>query len=371
MRSRVPRRLGTVVVATGLVLASLLTGPAAQAEPVSDPDRAAALAADAAADAAAQVVAELGDTRTAGVYQDDDGRVVVGVTDEAAAQAVRDAGGTPQLVANSTAALTAIHAEFDQLAGIANTSWGVDPSTNKVSVEIHEGVSAADEARLVTVAARHGGAVSVEHLPGKIEFTAYDMRGGVGITSGSRLCTAGFNVQNSSGKKYMITAGHCMIGGYYEWNRYSGNIPLGRMSSFNNEPGDWAVVEYRASNVSPLGMIQYRDGSAHQITGSRWVRDGEGVKRTGTSSQDFVGKVLDPSVTVNYDGGVTLYKMIKTSLCSIKGDSGGPLFSGETALGIASGSDHPTSTCNDGVSTHRSYYQPLQAVLIDKGLRVY
>ncbi|WP_346834036.1 S1 family peptidase [Saccharothrix sp. CCNWLY140-2] len=368
---RIPRRLGTAVVATGLALTSLLTAPAAQAEPLGDPDRAAALAADAAADRATEVAAELGDTRTAGVYHDDDGRLVVGVTDEAAAQTVRDAGGTPQLVANSTAALTAIHAEFDQLAGIANTSWGVDASTNRVAVEIHEGVSPADQARLATLAARHAGAVSVEHLPGKIESTAYDMRGGVGIVSGQRLCSAGFNVANSSGKKFMITAGHCMIGGHYDWDRYSGGHFLGRMTSFQYEPGDWAVVEYRASNISPLGMVQYRDGSAHQITGSRWVRDGESVKRTGTISQDFVGKVLDPSVTVNYDGGVTLRKMIKTSLCSRKGDSGGPLFSGETALGISSGGNDVLSPCSDGVSNRRSYYQPLQAVLIDKGLRVY
>jgi streptogrisin D len=359
MRSRVPRRLRTAVVVTGLALVSLLAAPVAQAAPISDPAQAADLA------------AQLGDTRTAGVYYDEAGQLVVGVTDEGAAQAVRAAGGTPQLVANSTAALTAIHAEFDQLAGIANTSWGVDPSTNKISVEIYDGVSAADQARLEALAAKHGGAVSIEKLPGKVESSAYDMRGGVGIVSGNALCSAAFNVANSSGKKYMLTAGHCMIGGHYDWSRYSGDVYLGRKTSFEFEPGDWGVVEYRASDVNALGMIQYKDGSAHQITGSRWVNDGEAVKRTGTTSQDFVGKVLDPSVTVNYSGGVTLYKMIKTSLCVMGGDSGGALFTGSTALGITSGGTDIDKPCSDGVSNRRSFYQPVQAVLIDKGLHVY
>lgn len=359
MRSQVFRRLRAAAVVAGLVLVSLAGSPAAQAEAIVDADQAADLA------------AQLGDDRTAGVYYDEAGQLVIGVTDETAAQAVRDAGGTPQLVANSTAALNAVHAEFDLLSGIANTSWGVDPSTNKVSVEVYDGVSAADQARLDALAAKHGGAVSVERVPGTLESSAYEMRGGVGIVSDGRLCSAGFNVTNSSGKRYMLTAGHCVIGGHYDWDRRSGGVYLGRMTSFQYEPGDWAVVEYRASNVTALGMIQYKDGSAHQITGSRWVRDGEAVKRVGTVSQDFVGKVLDPSVTVNYGGGVTLYKMIKTSLCVMGGDSGGALFSGSTALGITSGGTGTDKPCNDGVSDRRSFYHPVQAVLLDKNLRVY
>ena len=56
MRSRIPRRLRTAVVVTGLALVSLLAAPVAQAAPISDPAQAADLA------------AQLGDTRTAGVY---------------------------------------------------------------------------------------------------------------------------------------------------------------------------------------------------------------------------------------------------------------------------------------------------------------
>lgn len=362
MRSRALVRQAAVAV-TGLALASLLATPVAQAG-------SAEADAEQAAEKAVELATRLGDNRTAGVFYDDDGQLVVGVTDEAAAAEVRAAGNTPKLVANSTAALNAIHAEFDQIAGIANTSWGVDPSTNKVSVEVYDGVSPADLARLSTLAARHGGAVSIEKLPGTAE-PAADMRGGVGIISGNALCSAAFNVANSSGKKYLLTAGHCISGGHYKWNRYSGNVYLGDKTSFQWEPGDWGVVEYKASNVNALGTIQYRDGSAHQITSSRWVRDGEGVKRTGTTSQDFKGKVLDTSVTVNYSGGVTLYKMIKTSLCVMGGDSGGPLFSGSTALGITSGGTDIDKPCSDGVSNRRSFYQPVQRVLLDKNLHVY
>ncbi|MFJ1551862.1 alpha-lytic protease prodomain-containing protein [Streptomyces sp. NPDC088246] len=57
---------------------------------------------------------------------------------QAAAESVRNTGGAAKAVTNSAAALDAIHAEWDQLSGIPNTSWGVDPSSNQVTVDIYE-----------------------------------------------------------------------------------------------------------------------------------------------------------------------------------------------------------------------------------------
>ncbi len=343
-------------------LLAVLVSPAAQAgpAPLTDPGQAAALA------------AKLGDDRTGGVYYDD-GRPIIAVTDQAAAGSVRNAGGTAKIVPHSAAALASVHADLDQLAGIPNTSWGVDPSSNQVSVEIYDGVSAADRARIERAAAAHGDAVRIEARSGKLERTAYVTRGGIGIYSDSLLCSAGFNVTNSSGKRFLLTAGHCMIGGNYDWYRYNGGIYLGRQVRFEYEPGDWGIIEYRNSDVVAYGMIQYKDGTASQITDSRWVVDGEKVKRVGTKTQDLVGMVLRPSMTVNYDDGATLYDMIETSLCNVHGDSGGPLFTGTTALGITSGGNYADQPCGDtdAQPDRTTYYQPVQEVLLKENLSVY
>ncbi len=70
-------------------------------------------------------------------------------------------------------------------------------------------------------------------------------------------------------------------GGYYDWNRRSNGVYLGRQTTFSygGDGGDYAVVEYLNSDVEAYGTIQYRDASTGQITTSRYAYDGEKVKR--------------------------------------------------------------------------------------------
>ncbi|MBD3002562.1 S1 family peptidase [Streptomyces sp. 5-10] len=351
------------IAATVGALLTVFLSPGAEAvpAPLTDPAKAAAVA------------AKLGDDRTAGIYYKG-GRLTIAVTDPAAAESVQDAGGTAEVVTHSKDELASIHTELDRLTDIPNTAWGVDPSSNQVSVEIFDGVSAADRARIEEVAAPHGDAVRIEKLSGKLERTDYAMRGGVGIVSDNRLCSSAFNVQNDSGKKFMLTAGHCMVGGYYAWSRYGGGIKLGTMVDWEWEPGDWAIVGYTNPDVTPYGTVQYKDGSEGQIKSSRWVVDGEKAKRAGTRSQDLDGIVLKPSTTVNYpDDGVTLYNMIETSHCSVRGDSGGAMFAGTAALGITSGGNYVDEPCGDTdpQPDRHSLYHPVQDVIISHNLAVY
>ncbi|MFF2140180.1 S1 family peptidase [Streptomyces sp. NPDC058193] len=332
----------------------------AAAEPLTDPARLVALAAG------------LGDDRTAGVHYED-GRPVLAVTDQAAAETVRVAGGTAEIVAHSQSELDTAQADLNTLAGIPNTAWGVDPSSNKISVDIHDGVSDADRTRIEKIAEAHGDAVSITKRQGALEKSAYEMRGGLGITSSNRICSAAFNVTDDAGNRYMLTAGHCMVGGYYDWNRRTGNVPLGRVTHWQSEPGDWAIVAHSNPNVIAYGVVQYRDGSESQITNSRPAVDGEKVKRVGTMSQDLDGMVLEPSTTVNYDDGSTYYNMIKTSLCNVAGDSGGGMFTGTTALGITSGGNYVDQPCGntDGQSDRVTFYQPVYKAIIPYDLKVY
>ncbi|MGV9894670.1 S1 family peptidase [Streptomyces tendae] len=333
---------------------------------------------------AAEVAAHLGRDRTAGIYSEN-GHLVITVTDEDAAETVRRSGGVAEMVTHSAAELESVHAELDGLAGIPNTSWGIDPSENVVTVSIHDGVSDRDRARIERVARKHDSVVRIDEQSGSILPAAtYYMRGGMGIedydghglagpSSGGGTCSAAFNVENASGNKRLLTAGHCVIGGSYEWQRSAGGVYLGAMESFEYEPGDWAVIDYQNDEVVPVGSLQLRDESEQSITASRYPVVGEAVKRLGTISQDLVGKVIANKTTVNYETGETIYNLTKTDLCAMAGDSGGPLYSGLYALGILSAGNYLGYPCGNSheQSGRYTWFQPVRDVLIENNLEIY
>ncbi|MFE2424929.1 S1 family peptidase [Streptomyces hokutonensis] len=337
---------------------------------LTDPSQAAALA------------AQLGDGRTGGVYYRD-GRLVVAVTDAGAAQSVQDAGGVPKLVTRSTAELASIQGEFDELAGIPNTAWGVEASSNQVSVEIFDGVSATDRARIEEVASAHPGAVRIDRIGGKLE-AATTLRGGNGIWSSGWRCSAAFNTHNSAGAVYTLTAGHCVPGTGNVWlvNADATRIGIQTAYRYGADPQycdaetrgcDWATIKVDNANLETPGTIHYGGGTNAQITSSRYPAENEAVRRLGDTSQDLVGSVTDTSTTVTFTDGTTLYGMIQTSLCSKHGDSGGPLFTGTTALGSTSGGNYLDEPCgdSDAQSDRQSFYTPVQTVLNERGLHVY
>src|SRR5690348_7104715 len=77
--------------------------------------------------------ARLGD-RSPGAYHDATGRLVVTVTDNAAAETVRAAGAKARVVTRSAADLRAATGQLDRTAAVPGTAWQVDPATNQVLV---------------------------------------------------------------------------------------------------------------------------------------------------------------------------------------------------------------------------------------------
>jgi hypothetical protein len=69
--------------------------------------------------------------------------------------------------------------------------------------------------------------------------------------------------------------------------------------------------------------------------------------------------VLAVDVTVDYGDGDVVRGLIKTSVHTDHGDSGGPLFHGATGLGTVSGGDGTTD-----------YFQPLAPALAAYGLEL-
>ncbi|MFP3992457.1 alpha-lytic protease prodomain-containing protein, partial [Streptomyces sp. E11-3] len=232
--SRAARRIAAASSAAVAVMIPAAPATAADdpVKPLTEPARAAALADD------------LGDTRSGGVYHED-GKLVVTVTDQAAARTVRATGGTPKLVVRSTAQLKGVLHDLDELENLPNTAWGIDPRTNQVSVDIFDGAPADSQERIEKSTAGDPGAVRIDRFKGEIAPKATDLRGGNRIRwrSAGGGCTAGFNTKDSKGRIYTLTAGHCAVGTGYGWYMDWNYADIGTQTAYGygGTKGDWAM----------------------------------------------------------------------------------------------------------------------------------
>ena len=97
----------------------------------------------------------------AGTYLQD-GKVVVNVTDPAAAEQVEDAGAVAKVVDNSDAELNRAEQTIKVAATVPGMAYGVDPTENKVVVTLDASVSAAERAHVEAVVAGAGDAARIE-----------------------------------------------------------------------------------------------------------------------------------------------------------------------------------------------------------------
>jgi streptogrisin D len=342
--------------------------------------------------AAEALAGTLGPLREAGVYLDDDGRMVVNVTDPAAEADVRSAGGIPKVVKHSMDHLTSITAKLDESSvSTPGTAWGIDPVTNQVLVEADASVPDAEIERIRGVIGVFGDAVRLVRLdhvltpsgsPAGLDPVAelaasggIPMRGGQSITGGTSsepraICTSGFNVRHKSTKaKHFITAGHCMDDSP-RWQKSTGGAFLGERVEFSwgKNGHDYGLVDYKNADIHALGVVWRGDGREQDINHSRRAVVGEKVTKRGKSSGNGVEKkVKATGVTVTVSGtNKRLKNMIKTGHCGEPGDSGGPLFADKAALGIASIAGNPP-----GPGNCRTYFQPIGPALDEYNMEVY
>ncbi|GAA4570869.1 S1 family peptidase [Micromonospora coerulea] len=344
------RRAVTVAVAGTLVAGSLLGAPA-QAAPSSS----------ASPDAAANLAAQLGD-RAAGTYADASGKMVVAVTDAAAARTVRAAGATPKLVTRGAATLQAATAELERSAKIPGTAWWTDPATNQVVVSVDRTVTGAKLDRVEAAAARTGGAVRIEAEAGVLSTR---INGGQAIyAGGGGRCSLGFNVRNSAGTYYFLTAGHCTNISSSWYTNSSQTTYIGPRAGTSFPGNDYGIVRYSNTSLTHPGSVYLYNGSSQDITGAGNAFVGQSVRRSGSTTGVRSGSVQALNATVNYAEG-SVYGLIRTSVCAEPGDSGGSLFAGSTALGLTSGG---SGNCTTGGTT---YFQPVTEALSVYGVSVY
>jgi streptogrisin D/glutamyl endopeptidase II len=301
---------------------------------------------------------DLGD-RSAGSYLDaESGELVVTVTDTEAAEEVRATGARAELVERSMAQLRAAMDTLESKARITGTSWGIDPSANQVAVEADSTVSATSMAKLRSVAARLGEAVSIKRVPGVFK---KEVAGGDAVYGGGYRCSASFNVSDGTAR-YFLTAGHC-TNSASSWSAASGGPVIGTRTGTSFPTNDYGIVRY-TDGSQPAGHVNLYNGTHQDITAAADAIVGQSLRKSGSTTRLTSGTVTAVDVTVNYGDG-PVRGLVRTTACSAGGDSGGAHFAGSTALGIHSGSAGCTG------SSGSALHQPVKEALGAYGVAVY
>lgn len=221
-------------------------------------------------------------------------------------------------------------------------------------------------------------------------------------------CTSAFNVRDSRGRFYLLTAGHCVVGGRHThvdntWHQYLGpKVPVGVESSQplarNAYPNDYAILPYQ---TGALSRWAYGATEAHRysllnywcVADTRCTTPSHDLWVTGyvpladipvNSIACATGAAYTPSAGEKYvdSGAGTGYLPgtrcgqitgttggIDVNICARPGDSGQPLFfeAGGKALGILSDGDPGTGACTN--PNEMNHYAPVETILADANAR--
>ncbi|AJE86519.1 MULTISPECIES: S1 family peptidase [Streptomyces] len=240
---------------------------------------------------------------------------------------------------------------------VAGTSWAVDAKTNKLVVTVDSTVSKAEIAQLKKDAGAKAGALEIKHTPGTFNKL---IAGGDAIYASSWRCSLGFNVRDSSGASFFVTAGHCTDGAGTWWSNSGHSTVLGSTAGSSFPGNDYGLVRYTNTSIAKPGTAGGVD-----ITRAATPSVGTTVTRTGSTTGTHSGRVTALNATVNYGGGDVVSGLIQTTVCAEPGDSGGPLYGGSTAYGLTSGG---SGNCSSGGTT---FFQPVTEALSAYGVSVY
>ncbi|MEK8142526.1 S1 family peptidase [Streptomyces sp. M10(2022)] len=316
------------------------------------------LTADAAGTLATTLDKSLGGDAAGTYYDADSKNLVVNVLDEAAAEQVRQSGGKAKVVEHSTAELKSARQTLTDKATIPGTSWAVDPVSNKMIVTADRTVDGAAWDKLSKVVEGLGDKAELNKSAG--EFKPL-IAGGDAIWGGTGRCSLGFNVVKG-GEPYFLTAGHCTES-ITSWSDTQGGAEIGANEGSSFPDNDYGLVKY-TSDVEHPSEVDLYDGSTQAITKAGEATVGMSVSRSGSTTQVHDGEVTALDATVNYGSGDIVNGLIQTTVCAEPGDSGGSLFSGDTAIGLTSGG---SGDCSSGGET---FFQPVPEALSAFGAEI-
>ncbi|MGW5669607.1 trypsin-like serine protease, partial [Micromonospora sp. NPDC003776] len=348
------------------------------------------------------------------------GVLVVAATDPAAVRAAV-AGAPDAAHVRVVAVRHSLHRLTDAADRLAAALGGtpgedvvVDLRRNALAVLTGGRITAADS-RLAEALAAAGVPATARPRPAGVVPKACDprycaqapMRGGIRLdvprddgTVGG--CTVGFNLRSRIGKWYVLTAGHCVVGGRHQhvdttWHQFLGpKVPVSVESTApvlaeNAYPNDYAIMPYQAGALDRWkypaaagpSLVNYwcvadnpncttsRDVSITGYVPYSAIQLGWVVCATGSAYTPKSGEVyVDSGAGAGYLPGTRCGEIdgksgggIDVRICARAGDSGGPLFteSDGKALGILSDGDPGSGPCTN--ADEHNHYAPVSTIL--------
>ncbi|WP_413098383.1 S1 family peptidase [Streptomyces sp. Inha503] len=241
-------------------------------------------------------------------------------------------------------------------ADVGGTAWTLDTKSASVVVQADSTVSNTQLTNIKKLAGPNAGALRFERTPRKLTRL---LSGGDPIyASAGWRCSAGFNAHIGTAY-YILTAGHCTEG-YPTWRTGLG-LSIGPTAYSSFPVNDYGYISYTNPLLPHPSNVNLYNGTYRTITGAANASIGMLVQRSGSTTGLHSGTVTGLNYTVNYGNGDIVYQMIRTNVCAEPGDSGGPLFSGNTAIGLTSGG---SGDCDFGGVT---YFQPVTEALNNHG----
>jgi streptogrisin C len=294
------------------------------------------------------------------------GKLTVGTTDASMVEAIRASGAVPRLVKHSAAQLDGVVTKLDKSLATrpaSVTEWYVDAPTNSVVVSVLGGDPAG-----IAWARTAGTAVRVQHTNVAAK-PLWNLIGGQALyLPGGGRCSIGFNARNSSGTRFVITAGHC-VSSSGTFSGVGGSIGPGYATYFPGQ--DRGLVRVSSSSaVSTPYVSRYASGGNVIVAGASQAGVGAAVCRSGSTTGWRCGSIQARNTTVCYPQGC-VSGLIRTNVCAEPGDSGGSLVtSGGSgarvqAQGMTSGG---SGNCRTGGTT---YFEPVTRALSGWGLTLY
>jgi S1-C subfamily serine protease len=251
-----------------------------------------------------------------------------------------------------TPAAAAPPAAFDP--SVPGTAWWTEPAIGRTVVAADATVSDHDLRRLSAAGARivREPGVRRRHIAGG---DAINPAGSTG------RCTLGFNARSATSTYYFLAAAHC-LGGVGTLVS-AGTVPLGTVTAVD-AARDIAVVRYVNTTIAKPSAISLPGGALHPITTFGSPTVGRPIQRVGRTTGLRSGVITAVNVTVNFAEG-RFTGLARTTACTEPGDSGGPVFSAGTGLGVVLGG---SGSCTSGGI---SYFTPIQQTTAAFGLAAY
>ncbi|MDT0457920.1 S1 family peptidase [Streptomyces sp. DSM 41527] len=422
------KRTGVVVgAAAAAIAAAAILLPNANAS-TDQPAAPKTLSAHSATQLAASLKADLGDKGAGWYLDSANGHLVMNVLSENDAKSVTAKGAVAKVVHNSMTALKAGAKTLRDSASVPGTAWSIDPKTNKIVVLADRTVTGAKMATLNKATSGMGaGMVTVKRSQGEFKRydggnagsaaggaagngqaagggnagaagggdagaagggngngnggqaaggaggdggaggagggQAAGPVGGSAIFGGNARCSLGFNV-TVKGAPAFLTAGHCGNDSKTWTADQGGSQPLGTVADSKFPKTDFALVTYDDKGAKPESAVDKGDGTTQKITKAAEAAVGMKVQRSGSTTGLHDGTVTGLDATVNYGNGDIVNGLIQTDVCAEPGDSGGAMFSGDSAVGLTSGG---SGDCTAGGET---FFQPVTDALKATGAEI-